>query len=361
MNSEWLNVPAMALNQDSRQQAELRQTQLTKPPGALGDLESIAIQLAAMQGSESPRLDNIVICVYASDHGVAAQGVSAFPQAVTVEMIKNFSRGGAAINVLARQLGASMEVVNLGTVNDPGPLENVINKHIAAGTADFSQQVAMSEEQLYAALNAGRQTAERAAINKAQLFIGGEMGIANTCSAAAIACALLGKEASVLTGPGTGLDQTGVSHKAEVISRALEKHNLSADQPLEILRCLGGFEIVALTGSYLSCAHTGIPVLVDGFISSVAALLAVKICAGARDWMLFSHASAEPGHAHVLQALEAKPLLNLGMRLGEGSGAATAVPLLRLACELHNGMATFAEASVSEKIVSEKKVSEKNA
>lgn len=361
MNSEWLNVPAMPLNEEARQQAELRQTQLTKPPGALGELESVAIRLAAMQGTEAPRLDNISICVYAADHGVAAQGVSAFPQAVTVEMIKNFSRGGAAINVLARNLGANLEVINLGTVSDPGPLKNVTNKYIAAGTADFSQQAAMTEEQLYAALNTGRQVAERAAIDKTQLFIGGEMGIANTCSAAAVACALLSKETAVITGPGTGLDEKGVSRKAAVIAAALDKHKLSADQPLEILRCLGGFEIAALTGSYLSCGHTGIPVLVDGFISSVAALLAVKICADARNWLLFSHASAEPGHAHILQALGAKPLLNLGMRLGEGSGAATAVPLLRLACELHNGMATFAEASVSEKIVSEETAEKRHA
>lgn len=349
MNAEWLDVPAMPINEAARQQAELRQTQLTKPPGALGRLEAVAIQLAGMQARETPSIDEISICVFAADHGIAAQGVSAFPQAVTVEMIKNFSRGGAAINVLARNISAHMEVINLGTVNDPGPLDNVSNKHIAAGTADFSQQPAMSHEELNAALNAGRQTAERAAMRKAQLFIGGEMGIANTCSAAAIACALLEKEAVVLTGPGTGLDESGVSHKAQVISRALEMHDLSPEQPLEILRCVGGLEIAALVGSYISCAHTGIPVLVDGFITSVAALLATRICPGARDWLLFSHASAEPGHYHLMQAMQAQPLLDLGMRLGEGSGAATAVPLLRLACELHRGMATFAEAGVSEK------------
>ena len=349
MTSEWLKVPSTPLNKQAAADAEARQMQLTKPPGALGQLETIAIRLAAMQGTVKPCLDDIHITVFAGDHGVAARGVSAFPQAVTVEMLRNFSRGGAAINVLARNLGATLNVINLGTVSDPGSLDNVIDRHLGAGTDDFVEQAAMSEQQFYDALNAGRQAAERAALAKGHLFIGGEMGIGNTASAAAIACALLGKEASELTGPGTGLDNKGVSRKAEIIASALARHKLAADQPLEILRCLGGFEIVALTGSYLSCAHTGLPVLVDGFISSVAALAAVAISPDAADWFIYSHASAEPGHAHVMAALDAQPLLDLGMRLGEGSGAAVTVPLLRVACELHNGMATFAEAGVSEK------------
>ncbi len=349
MTSEWLNVPSTPLNKQAAEQAEARQMQLTKPPGALGQLETFAIRLAAMQGTVTPVMNNIHITVFAGDHGVAARGVSAFPQAVTVEMLRNFSRGGAAINVLAKNLGANLSVVNLGTASDPGSLENVTDRHLGAGTADFVEQPAMTEQQFYDALNTGRQAAERAAHAKGHLFIGGEMGIGNTTSAAAIACALLGKDAGELTGPGTGLDDKGVSRKADIIASALAQHKLAADQPLEILRCLGGFEIVALTGAYLSCAHTGLPVLVDGFISSVAALAAVAINSDAADWFIYSHASAEPGHAHVMTALEAKPLLDLGMRLGEGSGAAVAVPLLRLACELHNGMATFAEAGVSEK------------
>ena len=349
MNAEWLDVPSTPLNKQTAEQAVARQMQLTKPPGALGSLESLAIRLAGMQGTVTPSVNNVHITVFAADHGVATRGVSAFPQAVTVEMLRNFSRGGAAINVLARSLGASLSVINLGTASDPGSLTNVTDRHLGAGTADFVEQAAMSEQQFYDALNAGRQAAERVSLARADLFIGGEMGIGNTTSAAAIACALLDKEADVLTGPGTGLDNQGVSRKAEIIASALTRHQSAAGDPLAILRCLGGFEIVALTGSYLSCAHTGLPVLVDGFISSVAALAAVAINADVADWLLYSHASAEPGHAHVLKALQAQPVLDLGMRLGEGSGAAVAVPLLRLACELHNGMATFAEAGVSEK------------
>ena len=349
MNAQWLNVPSKPLDKNAQQAAEARQMQLTKPPGALGRLETLAIRLAAMQATVLPSVDNIHISVFAGDHGVVARGISAFPQAVTVEMLRNFSRGGAAINVLARDLGASLNVINLGTATEAGALDNVIDRHLGRGTADFVEQAAMTEQQFYEALNAGRQAAERVAVSKGDLFIGGEMGIGNTTSAAAVACMLLNKEAAELAGPGTGLDDRGVAHKAEVINLALAQHQAAVGKPLEILRCLGGFEMVALTGAYLSCAHTGLPVLVDGFISSVAALAALAISPDAADWFIYSHASAEPGHTHVMAALDAEPLLDLGMRLGEGSGAAIAVPLLRLACELHKGMATFAEAGVSEK------------
>ncbi len=347
--TEWLQVPPAAPDEAAGRAAEARQANLTKPPGALGRLEEIAIRLAALQGTERPRIDSVHIAVFAADHGVAADGISAFPQAVTAEMVKNFARGGAAISVLARELGAELEVINLGTVNDPGPLDGVLNLALGSGTAHFCREPAMTESQLARALHAGRQTAERARLGGAQLFIGGEMGIGNTTAAAALACALLDAEPSLLAGPGTGLDAQGVTRKAEVIRRALDCHSDHLGTPLEALRRLGGFEIAALAGSYMGCAHMGLPVLVDGFISSVAALAAARLCPGAEDWFLFSHASAEPGHRRVLGALDAKPLLDLGMRLGEGSGAAAAVPLLRLACALHNGMATFAEAGVSEK------------
>jgi nicotinate-nucleotide--dimethylbenzimidazole phosphoribosyltransferase len=289
------------------------------------------------------------IAVFAGDHGVTAEGVSAFPQAVTAEMVRNFARGGAAISVLARQLGASLEVLNLGTAVDPGPLDGVSHLHLGPGTANFAREAAMSAEQLARALHAGRQTAERAVNSGAQIFIGGEMGIGNTTAASAMACALLDAPAELLAGPGTGLDAGGVSRKAAVIRNALALHHEHLDTPMEVLRHFGGFEIAALTGSYLACAKMGLPVLVDGFITTVAALAAVRISPACGDWFFYSHASAEPGHARVLEALAAKPLLDLGMRLGEASGAAVAVPLMRLACALHNEMATFAEAGVSEK------------
>lgn len=349
--------PCAALNETMRELALARQGQLTKPPGALGQMESVAVQLAAMQGTEQPGLERIQICIFAADHGIADEGVSAFPQAVTGEMVKNFACGGAAISVLAKNLDANLEVVNLGTVNDPGEWPGVVRVCIAPATSNFAIEPAMTRPQLSAALQSGAASVLRA--SSTQLYIGGEMGIANTTSATALACALLQQSPQLLAGPGTGLDSAGVAHKAEVIGRALALHGLyplpegeeiDSEGALEILRCVGGFEIAALTGAYVTAAQHGIPVLVDGFITTVAALLAVRINPGVREWLLFAHTSAEPGHSSVLAALDAAPLLQLAMRLGEGSGAAIALPLLRLACALHNGMATFVEAAVSGKI-----------
>ncbi|MEW5904662.1 MAG: nicotinate-nucleotide--dimethylbenzimidazole phosphoribosyltransferase [Pseudomonadota bacterium] len=348
----WLQQAAQPLDEQARAAALARQGQLTKPPGALGRLEQLAVQFAAMQGCERPQMEHVSIVVCAGDHGIAAEGVSAFPQAVTAEMVKNFARGGAAISVAAQQLGATLEVLNLGTAFDTGDLPGVRQYGLGKGTANFAKEAAMDGQQLAAALQAGRDSALRAQQQGAQLFIGGEMGIANTTSAAALACALLGLSPSQLAGPGTGLDAAGVQHKAEVIARALVLHGYPAADAdaLEILRRLGGFEVTALTGAFTACAQLGIPVLVDGYIATAAALVAVRINPAVADWLLYAHHSAEPGHVLMLQALQAQPLLNLGMRLGEGSGAAVAVPLLRMACALHSGMATFAEAGVSEKI-----------
>lgn len=359
MEMSMLVQSCASLNETMRELALSRQGQLTKPPGALGQLESVAVLLAAMQGSEQPQIERVQVCIFAADHGIADEGVSAFPQAVTGEMIKNFACGGAAISVLARMLDAKLEVVNLGTVNDPGEWPGVVREVISPMTSNFALAAAMTKTQLSAALQSGADSVMRAKLASAQLFIGGEMGIANTTAATALACALLQESPILLAGPGTGLDSGGVAHKAGVIARALALHGLDclpsgegvdAEGALEILRCVGGFEIAALVGAYITAAQQGIPVLVDGFIASVAALIAMRINPDARDWMLFAHTSAEPGHRRVLAALDAVTLLQLGLRLGEGSGAAVAVPLLRLACALHNGMATFAEAAVSVKI-----------
>jgi len=374
-NTDWLSTPVATLDETARRAAEQRQTQLTKPPGALGRLETLAIRLAAMQGTPRPTLERVHIAVFAADHGVAAEGVSAFPQAVTAEMVRNFARGGAAISVLARQLGATLEVINLGTVVDTGPLAGVLDIKLGPGTANFAQTAAMTSEQLACALNVGRETAQRAQQSGAHLFVGGEMGIGNTTSAAALACALLDAPPELLAGPGTGLDAHGVSHKAKVIRAALTLHRVPGlddshragfppprvnptrwesargGDSIEILRRLGGFEIAALAGSYVACAQLGLPVLIDGFIATAAALVATRICPGSDQWFVYAHASAEPGHACLLEALKAQPLLDLGLRLGEGSGAAVTVPLLRLACALHNEMATFAEAGVSGKSI----------
>jgi nicotinate-nucleotide--dimethylbenzimidazole phosphoribosyltransferase len=344
---DWLHTHAAIPDRDSRRAAEARQAELTKPPGALGRLEDIAIRLASLQASARPSIEHVWITVFAADHGVAVEGVSAFPQSVTAEMLKNFARGGAAINAAARMIGAELEVVNLGTVQETAHLDRVKNYALGPGTANCAVEPAMSEYQLSCSLAAGRHAAERARLGRAQLFIGGEMGIGNTTAATALACALLDEKPERLAGPGTGLDKAGVSHKVRVIQRALDLHAGHLGSPLESLRRVAGFEIAALTGAYLACAYMGLPVLVDGFISSVAALAAARLCPAAEAWFLFAHVSAEPGHRVVLESLDVRPLLDLGMRLGEGSGAAAAVPLLRLACALHNEMATFAEAGVS--------------
>lgn len=347
---EWLDMPVPSPDEVFKQAAEARQEKLTKPPGALGKLESLAIQLAAMQGKEKPSVDLVRIVIFAGDHGVAEEGVSAFPQAVTTEMVRNFSNGGAAISVLAHDLKAELEVVNLGTVIDPGPLPGVNSQILGAGTANFTKEAAMDESQLASALNIGCQSVKSAVENDADLYIGGEMGIGNTTAATALFCALTGMCVEDLAGPGTGLNSEGVSHKVKVIKDALKLHEDQIDSPMNALRYFGGFEIAALTGAYIACAQMGLPVLVDGFICSAAALVAIQQCAGVADWLLFSHASAEPGHKQIMQLLRAEPILDLGLRLGEGSGAAIAVSLLRTACSLHNNMATFAEAEVSEKL-----------
>ncbi|MDF9393629.1 MULTISPECIES: nicotinate-nucleotide--dimethylbenzimidazole phosphoribosyltransferase [Methylococcus] len=342
----WKLPDIVSPSGDIFRQALRRQTELTKPPGSLGRLENLAARLAAMQGSGRPSLERIWISVFAGDHGVAEEGVSAFPQSVTREMCRVFTAGGAAISVLARQIGAVLEVVDAGVA---GPLASpgLVDARAGNGTANFTRQPAMSEAQRDRALAAGAEAVSRAKRYGALLFIGGEMGIANTTSAAALACALLGVGPERLAGPGTGLDGAGIRHKCEVIETALRVHGEALRDPAEILRHLGGFEIAALTGAYLAAAAASLPVLVDGFITTVAALLAVRMHPVCAEWFLYAHRSAEPGHRLVLEALGAEPLIDLGMRLGEGSGAAVVVPLLRAACALHNEMATFAEAGVS--------------
>ncbi|QCF27069.1 nicotinate-nucleotide--dimethylbenzimidazole phosphoribosyltransferase [Hydrocarboniclastica marina] len=344
--SFWTQSPP-APSQARINSARQRQDSLTKPPGSLGQLESLAIALCGQLDTEKPAVDRVQITVFAADHGVCDEQISAFPQSVTGQMIANFAAGGAAISVLSAALGAELDVVNLGSIGPLAEMPGVINHRIAAGTANLAREPAMSEAQLVAALAAGDQAAQRAADRGAQLFIGGEMGIGNTTTAAALACALLGAAPTDLTGPGTGLSKQQVTHKTAVVERALARHGDNQD-PFAVLASLGGFEIAGLAGAFLGCASRGIPVLVDGFIASVAALVACRQQPALRPWLHFAHRSCEPGHSRVLDALEANPLLDLSMRLGEGSGAAVAVPLLRLACALHNGMASFAEAGVSE-------------
>lgn len=342
----WYEQPAQAPSSEHRQRAFERQQQLTKPPGSLGILEDCAIALSALQRRDEPAVNDVSIAIFAADHGVAEEGVSAFPQIVTGEMVKNFSAGGAAITVLARELGAEFQVVNVGTVGELPSLPAVSDRRIAAGTANFCNAPAMNAQQCLQAMQVGADIID--AVGARDLFIGGEMGIANTTTAAALACALLKIAPQNMVGRGTGVDEKGVALKAQVIARALQSHADKLHSPFAILQAVGGFEIAALAGAYIRSAQKGVPVMVDGFICTAAALVALQLNESIRPWLLFSHCSAERGHRLLIEHLDVRPLLNLDMRLGEGSGAAVAVPLLRAACALHNWMASFASAGVSQ-------------
>ncbi len=343
--TSWYQTEITPPCEKSRQAARSHQATLTKPPGSLGRLEDIAEQFAAWQGQVKPQLSNIAVRVFAADHGISAQGVSAFPAEVTVQMVQNFLAGGAAISVLANQINADFAVVNMGCFSDIAPAPRLLNVNIAPGTADFSKTAAMTESQMFTCLDAGKAQADQC---EAQLFIGGEMGIANTTSAAAILAALTGLRASEVVGRGTGVSDAGLAHKTRVIEDALTRHGALLNHWQGVLQAVGGYEIVALAGAYIRCAQRGMPCLIDGFIATVAALVASKINAGVTPWLLAAHRSAEAGHGKALDALGLQPLLSLHMRLGEGSGAAAAVPIIQSALHLHNTMATFAEAGVAD-------------
>jgi nicotinate-nucleotide--dimethylbenzimidazole phosphoribosyltransferase len=308
----------------------------------------LAVRLAALQKTEHPKADKVRLVLFAGDHGITAQGVSAYPSAVTVQMLQNFANGGAAICVLARELGAPLEVVDAGTLADT-EIAGVVTDKPCHGTRDFSREPAMSPEDVQFAFAAGRRAVGRATKGGADLLVFGEMGIGNTTSASAIAAALLGRPAGELVGAGTGVDDAGIARKARVISAALELYNCSAGNvsAREVMAKVGGLEIAALSGAIIAAAQAGVPILIDGFIVSVAALAATRLVPSCQEWLIYSHRSREQGHRLVLDALGAEPILDLRLRLGEGSGAAVAVPVVRLACALHAGMATFEEAQVS--------------
>lgn len=308
--------------------ARARNGQLTKPPGALGRLEAIAEWLAGWQGTDRPRITAPQVAIFAGNHGVVAKGVSAFPAEVTVQMVANFAHGGAAINQLARNAGASLTVT---------PLD------LDRPTADFSEGPAMTEAELEAALAAGWQ----ALAPGTDLLVPGEMGIGNTTSAAALAAALVGGAGVDWVGRGTGVDAAGLARKAAVVDQALALHRAALADPFEVLRRLGGREVAAMTGAILAARMARVPVLLDGFIATAAAAVLGRAAPGALDHVLAAHASAEAAHGKLLAALGKEPLLSLGLRLGEGSGAALAIPLVRAAAECHSGMATFAEAGVA--------------
>ena len=343
---EWYLESCAGTNEELARQSQQRQSHLTKPAGSLGRLEHIAIELSSMQSKIVPKVDLVEIAIFAGDHGIASEAVSAFSQVVTTEMVKNFVRGGAAISVMAKQIGAGLTVINAGTINQEGFEPPVIDNPVAFGTANMAIQPAMTAVQCLQALQLGKDILD-SYDDATEVVIGGEMGIGNTTSATVLATAFGVSTAEKLVGPGAGLDDNALLHKLKIIEKALNRVGNGRSE-LELLSEFGGFEIVALVGFYIRAAQQGITILIDGFISSVAAVAACKINLNVRPWMLFSHKSAEPGHHLVLKSLNAEPLLSLQMRLGEGSGAAVAFGLLRTACALHNEMATFEEASVTD-------------
>jgi nicotinate-nucleotide--dimethylbenzimidazole phosphoribosyltransferase len=341
--------------------ARARQQQLTKPPGSLGRLEELAVWFAARFRTPTPQLDRAEIFVFAADHGVALRGVSAFPQSVTGQMVGNFASGGAAINVLASLEGCRIEVVDVGVAGDFDPPRNVRRERVRAGTRDLSIEAAMTADELNAALDVGARCAQEAVARGAQLLIAGDMGIANTTSAACLICAFTDASAEQVVGRGTGVDEAGLERKRRVVAGAISRARAAiggggmatlqagpdrAEGARKLFAQLGGLEIAAMAGLYIEGARSGVPVLLDGFISGAAALAAAMLEPGALRWMLASHRSAEGGHCLALDALGLKPLIDLGMRLGEGSGAALSLPIIRAALALHRGMATFAQAGV---------------
>lgn len=309
--------------------AQARNAQLTKPPGALGRLEDLAIWYAGWRGEARPSIAMPQVLIFAGNHGVAAQGVSAFPTEVTVQMVANFEAGGAAINQLARLQGAKIGVHAI---------------ELDRPTIDFTEGAAMSEPDLLAAIQVGWEAVDPAA----DLLVAGEMGIGNTTSAAAIACALFGGAAMDWIGRGTGVDDAGLALKASVVEKGIQENPGVCDDALLALRCLGGREIAAMAGAIARAKHERIPVILDGFICCAAAATLEMSVPGALDHCIAGHVSAEAAHGRLLDALGKKPLLSLDMRLGEGSGAALAIGVLKGAIACHSGMATFSEAGVSE-------------
>lgn len=328
--------------------AYARQQQLTKPPGSLGRLEGLACWFAARLKTAVPAMPRCEIFVFAADHGVAARGVSAFPQSVTAQMVANFAGGGAAINVLAALAECRIEVVDVGVASAESPPAGVRNERVRAGTRDLTAGAAMTAEELTAALGVGERCARDALGRGAQLLIAGEMGIANSTAAACLICAYTGATPEAVVGRGTGVDDEGLARKRDVVRMALAR--VAREDALPAARTLaelGGLEIAAIAGFYMEAARHGVPVLLDGYISSAAALAAVAIEPGVLRWMLASHRSAEGGHGIALARLELEPLLDLGLRLGEGTGAALTLPIIRAALALHRKMATFGEAGVA--------------
>lgn len=319
----------------------------TKPLGSLGQLEAIASQIALIQGSDSISVSRPHLLVFAGDHGIARHGLSIAPSEVTTQMVINFLAGGAAINCFCRTNDMALKVIDAGTKLEADDHPELIKQRLGSGTEDFSEQPAMSLATARQGLKYGAEQVEQLHLQGCNLVGFGEMGIGNTTSASAIMAALLKIPADECVGRGTGINDEQLQRKMALITQALNLHQARLDDPEQVLSCLGGFEIAQITGGMLKAAELKMTVLVDGFIATAAAMLATAMHPEANHYFIYCHCSEESGHQRMLQHLDAKPLLDLGLRLGEGTGAALALPVIRSACEFYNQMASFSEAGVT--------------
>jgi nicotinate-nucleotide--dimethylbenzimidazole phosphoribosyltransferase len=335
------------LDQAAMAEARRHLDELTKPPGSLGRLERLAVQIAGITGHPRRALARKAIVVMAADHGVTAEGVSAYPSAVTAEMVGNFAAGGAAVNVLARQVAARVVVVDIGVASDLPVDLPILRRKIAYGSANLARGPALTRAQTHDAIQVGLDVVEREIAHGLDVVCLGEMGIGNTTPSSAIIASVCGVPVTDVTGRGTGIDEPTWQHKVEVIERGLAVNLPDPNDPLDVLTKVGGLEIAGLVGVALGAAARRVPVVVDGFIATAAALLAVEMAPAVRSYLIAAHRSAEPGHQAALAHLELEPLFALDLRLGEGTGAALALPLLDAAVAILDQMATFTEAGVS--------------
>jgi nicotinate-nucleotide--dimethylbenzimidazole phosphoribosyltransferase len=337
----------LPLDEAAMAAARARQEQLTKPSGSLGRLETLSVHLAGITGQVNPQVERKAVIVLAGDHGIAEEGVSAYPSEVTAQMVLNFLRGGAAINVLAQQAGARIVIADVGVAGDLPNGADLISRKVARGTANFAHGPAMSRDQAFRAVEIGVEIAFDEVERGLDLVATGEMGIGNTTPASAITAVYTGLPVAEVIGRGTGVDGAGMARKIALIEQALVLHRPDPDDPLGVLAAVGGFEIGAIAGVCLGAAAHRVPVVVDGFISAAGALLAVAICPAVKPYLIASHLSVERGHGPLWDRLGLRPLLDLDLRLGEGTGAVLAMHLIEAACRIQANMATFADAGVS--------------
>jgi nicotinate-nucleotide--dimethylbenzimidazole phosphoribosyltransferase len=337
-----------ALDQEAMEKVRQRQDMLTKPLGSLGRLEALSVQLAGITGGSFPPGAKKKVVLFAADHGVVSEGVSAYPQEVTVQMVANIVNGGAAINVLSRQAGADVRVIDIG-VGVPLDIDGVTAAKVRPGTGNFSREEAMTRREAEEALLVGISAAEEEVASGTGLLATGEMGIGNTTASSAVMAALTGYDAALVVGRGTGLDDAQLENKVRIVERALALHKPDPADPVSVLSKVGGLEIAGLAGLILGAASLRCPVVIDGFISTVASLLAVKMNPLAAGYLIPSHLSQESGHALLLNYMDLKPYFNLEMRLGEGTGAVLAMHLVEAAARILQEMSTFDEAGVSNK------------